>query len=103
MISELEAKDLFGDMEPEQKTIHPVKTITLPKNDTVNHPAHYTTGKVECIDGIEAAIAGLDATEAFLTGCAIKYLWRWKKKGGVTDLQKSRWYLDRLIGQQNAG
>ena len=93
MISELEAKDLFDDMEP-QKPVH---------DDNVNHPSHYTSGKVECIDGIEAAIAGLDATEAFLTGCAIKYLWRWKRKGGVTDLKKSRWYLDRLIGQQNAG
>lgn len=92
MISELEAKDLFDDMEPQK----PVQ------NDKVNHPAHYTTGKVECIDGIEAAIAGLDATEAFLTGCAIKYLWRWKKKGGVTDLLKTRWYVDRLIGKINA-
>lgn len=93
MISELEAKDLFDDMEPQKPM----------QNDNVNHPAHYTTGKVECIDGIEAAISGLDATEAFLTGCAIKYLWRWKRKGGVTDLEKCRWYLDRLIGQQNAG
>ena len=93
MISELEAKDLFDNMEPSKPM----------QDDKVNHPAHYTTGKVECIDGIEAAIAGLDATEAFLTGCAIKYLWRWKKKGGVTDLEKSRWFLDRLIGQQHAG
>ena len=99
-MTEIEAKDLFGDVE--QKTIHPVKTITLPKNDTVNHPAHYTAGTIECIDGIEAAIAGLDAVEAFLTGCAIKYLWRWKHKGGVQDLEKCRWYVDRLIRKQAA-
>lgn len=92
MISELEAKDLFDDMEPKK----PVQ------NDKVNHPDYYTTGEVECIDGIESAIVGLDATEAFLTGCAIKYLWRWKKKGGVTDLDKCRWYVERLISKQSA-
>jgi hypothetical protein len=59
-----------------------------PENhDPVNHPAHYTAGKVECIDAIEAAT----------TGAAIKYLWRWSRKGGVEDLRKARWYIDRLI------
>jgi hypothetical protein len=33
----------------------------------------------------------------YLEGCAIKYLSRWKDKGGVDDLRKARHYLDKLI------
>lgn len=65
--------------------------------DPVQRPAHYNTGKVECIDAIEAAAEGLFGFEAFCTGQVIKYIWRWKKKAGLEDLKKCRWYLDRLI------
>jgi hypothetical protein len=67
------------------------------KGDPVNHPSHYTAGKVECIDALEAATTGLTGIEAVCTAAAIKYLWRWKLKNGVEDLEKARWYLDRLI------
>lgn len=66
----------------------------------VNHPPHYTAGKVECIDALEAATTGLQGIEAVCTANAIKYLWRWKHKNGVTDLHKAQWYIDRLIKQQ---
>lgn len=33
-------------------------------NDTVNHPSHYTAGKVECIDAIESATAELTGIAA---------------------------------------
>ena len=49
--------------------------------DMVNHPPHYE-GKVECIDALESATAGLEGIEAVDTANAIKYLWRWKKKNG---------------------
>ena len=65
--------------------------------DAVNHPEHYTAGKVECIDALEAAVTGLEGPEAGLTWSSLKYLWRWKRKGGVEDLRKARRYLDRLI------
>lgn len=63
------------------------------------NPSHYTSGKVECIDAEEAATEGLTGFEGFLTGNCIKYLWRWKKKNGVEDLKKCRWYLDKLIAK----
>lgn len=70
------------------------------ENDLVNHPSHYTSGGIECIDAIEAALSSqTDPTNAFLTGQAIKYLWRWPLKGGLEDLRKAKWYLDRLIGK----
>ena len=65
--------------------------------EKVNNPPHYTAGKVECIDALEAATIGLQGIEAVCTANAIKYLWRWKHKNGVEDLQKTRWYLDRLL------
>lgn len=65
--------------------------------DAVNHPSHYTTGRVECIDAIDSAVTGLNGMEAVLTSQIIKYVWRWKQKGGVEDLRKAEWYLKRLI------
>ena len=70
------------------------------ENNAVNHPAHYTAGKIECIDALEAATAGLCGIEAICTANAIKYLWRWKLKNGVQDLEKAKWYIDKLIEKQ---
>lgn len=66
--------------------------------DSVNRPSHYTSGKVECIDAIDSAIASLSGSEAFYTAQVLKYIWRWKLKNGVEDLNKAKWYLERLIG-----
>lgn len=65
-------------------------------NKTVNHPEHYTYSGMECIDAIEAATQGLTGFEGYCIGNAIKYLWRWKKKGGAEDLQKAIWYIVRV-------
>ena len=65
--------------------------------DMVNHPDHYQSGNIECIDAIADAISELKGIEAFDTGNCIKYLWRWRKKNGVEDLKKTRWYLCDLI------
>lgn len=68
--------------------------------DAVNHPAHYTAGQIECIDALESATTGLCGIEAICTANAIKYLWRWKLKNGVQDLEKAKWYIDKLIEKQ---
>lgn len=66
--------------------------------DNVNKPVHYQ-GKIECIDCIESATDGLKGIEAFCTGNAIKYLYRWKKKNGIEDLKKAKWYIDKLLNE----
>lgn len=66
--------------------------------DNVNKPVHYQ-GKIECIDCIESATDGLQGIEAFCTGNAIKYLYRWKKKNGIEDLKKAKWYIDKLLNE----
>ena len=66
--------------------------------DMVNHPDHYKseTG-LEVIDVIEAFTFDLNGIEAVCTANIIKYICRWKKKNGLEDLQKAKWYLERLI------
>ena len=63
-------------------------------NDNVNHPAHYTDGKIEVIDFIE------DKKLGFHLGNAVKYICRAGKKDPektIEDLQKAEWYLHRYI------
>ena len=74
--------------------------LLMTNKDSVNHPPHYTAGEIECIDAIAAATIELKGIEAACTANAIKYLWRWKLKGGIEDLKKARWYIDRLIEDQ---
>ena len=68
------------------------------KDAMVSHPAHYQseTG-LEVIDVIEAFTVDLNGIEATDTGNVLKYMCRWKKKNGVQDLEKARWYLEHLI------
>lgn len=65
---------------------------------TINHPDHYQseTG-LEVLDIIEAFTFDLKGIEAFDTGNILKYICRWKKKNGLQDLEKARWYLSHLI------
>jgi len=65
-----------------------------PVSDPVN-PSHYKQGGIECIEAIKAATG--EGFTGYVWGNVLKYLWRWPKKGGVEDLKKARWYLDRLI------
>lgn len=58
---------------------------------SVNHPTHYTAGAFEVIDVIE------DWKLGFHLGNAVKYVARSKHKGGLEDIKKARWYLDRFI------
>ena len=71
-------------------------------SDIVNHPKHYTQGKIECIDAIEAAVSELSGLDAVCTANVIKYVWRWKHKNGLQDLRKAQWYLEKLINLQEA-
>lgn len=68
--------------------------------DNVNHPEHYTDGKIEVIDFIE------DKNLNFNLGNVVKYISRAgkKKSKGVSqenktleDLKKAQWYLKREI------
>jgi hypothetical protein len=65
--------------------------------DMVNSPNHYTSGSIECIDGIEASVSA-EAFKGYCKGAALKYLWRYERKGkSLEDLKKAQWYLNKLI------
>lgn len=86
--------------KPEQPEINFVKVErndeVEPTNDAVQHPSHYTQGGIECIDAIKASMTA-DGFADYCKGNIIKYIWRWRDKGGVEDLKKARVYLDWLI------
>lgn len=65
--------------------------------DKVNHPPHYRSGNgLEVIDVIEGFELG------FHEGNVAKYLLRWRQKGGLEDLRKAAWYLNRFIDRESA-
>ena len=74
----------------------PTATMSRQENDTVASPAHYTQGGIECIDAMESAMPP-DQFEGYLRGNILKYTWRYDRKNGLQDLEKARWYLDKLI------
>lgn len=65
--------------------------------DVINHPSHYTKGRIECIDAIDSATVGKTGIEAVAVANVIKYLWRYEEKGGLESVRKAQWYLNRLI------
>jgi hypothetical protein len=68
---------------------------------TVDHPAHYQTmAGIETIDVMEAFTEKLSGVEAVNTSQIIKYICRWKEKNGIEDLEKAKWYLERLINYE---
>jgi len=61
-------------------------------NDNIN-PTYYRKG-IETTDYI------VSHSMNYLEGNIIKYVTRYKDKGGIEDLKKAEWYLARLIKQQ---
>ena len=66
------------------------------KQDNVNSPKHYTSGGIETIAFIRAKL-GEEGTTAYCLGNVLKYVTRWKDKGGLEDLRKAQWYLTYAI------
>lgn len=63
-------------------------------HDPVNHPSHYTQGKIEVIEFIE------DQQLGYHLGNAVKYVSRAGRKDPtkeIQDLQKAIWYITRYI------
>lgn len=84
---------IHGAPEPDKETPNPAEK----SDDPVNHPSHYTSGDIECIQAIKASMT-TEAYKGYLKGNILKYLWRYEKKEKpIEDLKKARAYLDWLI------
>lgn len=87
-----------------EKDVHDVDTNDLvlrrpaivQKSDNVNHPSHYTFGDIEVIDYIRDKLAPAEF-QGYCEGNVLKYVSRWRHKGGVEDLKKAQIYLGWMI------
>jgi hypothetical protein len=57
----------------------------------VKHPKHYNQGSIEVWDFIQ------DQDLNFFEGNIVKYICRWKDKGGIEDLQKVKEYTQKYL------
>ena len=81
-------------MSEDIRGVFNLKEETAKKDDPVNHPKHYTDGRIEVIEYIE------DKNLGFCLGNAIKYISRAGKKEKnkeIQDLRKAMWYIERRI------
>jgi uncharacterized Rossmann fold enzyme len=70
--------------------------------DNVNAPSHYTTGQIEVITYIKDKLTA-EQLEGFYVGNVLKYVSRYRSKGGVEDLKKAQKYLEwaiELLGEE---
>ena len=88
--------DQLRTLDDQLRELDPSKV----QDDPVNHPNHYT-GKYECFDVLRS-IYGDNAVKNFCLCNTFKYLWRHKRKNGLEDLKKARWYLNKLIEMEEA-
>lgn len=66
----------------------------LEEKDNIN-PDHYKNStSLECIEAMEL-IFGQEAVANFCVCNAWKYIWRWKHKNGLEDLEKAKWYVKK--------
>ena len=71
------------------------------KNDNINSPNHYVSDNgIEVFDVQEAFIRELKGMSASYWCNVVKYILRFQKKNGVEDLKKARYYLDKLIEEE---
>mgnify|MGYP006119122363 FL=1 len=69
--------------------------------DPVNSPEHYNMLDIEAIDLIEMSMTKEEFL-GYLKGNVLKYIIRYKHKGNASeDLDKGKWYLDKLRNKIN--
>jgi hypothetical protein len=62
----------------------------------INKPPHYNKGGIEAIDYIKQQLGS--GFKGYLEGNVLKYIHRHKYKNNAKqDLEKAKWYLERLI------
>uniref|UniRef100_UPI0038707C85 DUF3310 domain-containing protein n=1 Tax=Anaerovibrio slackiae TaxID=2652309 RepID=UPI0038707C85 len=79
--------EVLGSQENEKQAV---------ATDNVNHPKHYQmAGGIEVIYMI-ANVLGPTGLVNYCWGNAIKYICRWREKGGVESLDKAIWYINMM-------
>jgi len=64
--------------------------------NTISKPQHYADKEIEVIDYIRDTLTQ-DQYEGYCIGNILKYVSRYRLKGGVEDLKKANYYLEDVI------
>jgi hypothetical protein len=71
---------------PDQSTPKPQSALDIQVGG-----GHYKNKAIQPVAYIHANGLG------FCEGCVVKYVTRWRDKGGIADLEKARHFIDLLI------
>lgn len=94
----------WGDEEPFH--IQEAKQCLMEFNrintkDNINKPLHYHSNGIDVIGFAEAQFSK-EEQKGFHRINAIKYITRYDRKNGVEDLQKAKFYIDKLIEMEES-
>lgn len=64
--------------------------------NVINKPKHYADRNIEVIDFIQDSLTP-EQFEGYCIGNVLKYVSRYRLKNGVEDLEKARYYLNKII------
>lgn len=73
----------------------------VPTEDIINHPLHYHQGGIDVIGFSELQFAKVELKGFYRINC-LKYLTRYDRKGGLDDLKKVSFYLDKLMKMEES-
>ena len=64
--------------------------------DNINSPSHYHKGGIDVIGFCKGKLSE-ERQAGFFQMNILKYVTRYTEKNGIEDLEKARFYLDKLI------
>ena len=88
LVQEMEPEEFFGLTPIERSRVFAKETSALNVQVAGNH---YKDLKIQPIEYIHAN------NLAFIEGSVVKYITRWRSKGGIKDLEKVKHFVDLLI------
>lgn len=102
-----ELDDTYSFIKWEDKEPHLIYRLSkeeydlIKDEDNINKPTHYHKNGIDVIGFAEAQFS-IEEQKGFHRINAIKYITRYDRKNGVEDLQKAKFYIDKLIEMEES-
>lgn len=95
-----EADEKFQELIETIKN-RPIEINRVTTSDNIKSPNHYVSENgIEVFDVQEAFIHELSGMAASYWCNVVKYILRFQRKNGVEDLKKAKYYLEKLIDEE---